>query len=198
MGTLYHSNWSLESSRINRAPPFFIIYVNWRIWIHYEEFLQKIYTIICNNESKTQWSWGCSVFDAIIDHVTGMFSCHNTTLIIPQGYMEKGHRKYSIPLGVKKIFLHMFVTLQIKCYQYWPCGEAYAHYNQLEFGNFKINYLRELHNEYFTTRSLELENILVSSLSYLHCFLFWLLLIKQAWVKTGCHYYLFRQERNVQ
>ena len=102
MGTLYHSNWSLESSRINRAPPFFIIYVNWRIWIHYEEFLQKIYTIICNNESKTQWSWGCSVFDAIIDHVTGVFSCHNTTLIIPQGYMEKGHRKYSIPLGVKK------------------------------------------------------------------------------------------------
>lgn len=49
---------------------------------------------------------------------------------------------------------------QIKCYQYWPCGETYAHSNQLEFGNFKINYLRELHNEYFTIRSLELENIL--------------------------------------
>lgn len=47
------------------------------------------------------------MFDAIIDHVTGMFSCHNTTLIIPQGYMEKGHRKYSIPLGVKKFLTHV-------------------------------------------------------------------------------------------
>lgn len=49
---------------------------------------------------------------------------------------------------------------QIKCYEYWPCGEAYGHSNQLEFGNFKINYLQELHNEYFTIRSLELENTL--------------------------------------
>ena len=132
------------------------------------------------------------------------WSCH-WNVFMSQYYFNNSTRlhgkrpqKIQHSIGSKKIFLHMFVTLQIKCYQYWPCGEAYAHSNQLEFGNFKINYLRELHNEYFTIRSLELENILVSSWSYLHCFLFWLLLIKQAWVKTGCHYYLFRQERNVQ
>ncbi|XP_078365840.1 uncharacterized protein LOC144650067 isoform X1 [Oculina patagonica] len=49
---------------------------------------------------------------------------------------------------------------QIKCYQYWPCGEAYGHVNHLEFGDFRIYYLRELRNEYFTIRSLELENML--------------------------------------
>ena len=54
------------------------------------------------------------------------------------------------------------VILQIKCYQYWPCGQAYGHVDQLEFGNFRIHYLQELHNEYFTIRTLELENMLVS------------------------------------
>ncbi|XP_020610211.1 tyrosine-protein phosphatase non-receptor type 1-like, partial [Orbicella faveolata] len=52
---------------------------------------------------------------------------------------------------------------QIKCYQYWPCGEEYGHVSHLEFGNFRIHYLQELRSEYFTIRSLELENILVSS-----------------------------------
>ena len=51
---------------------------------------------------------------------------------------------------------------QIKCYQYWPCGEEYGHVGQLEFGNFRIYYRQELRNEYFTIRSLELENISVS------------------------------------
>ena len=106
------------------------------------------------------------------------WSCH-WNVFMSQYYFNNSTRlhgkrpqKIQHSIGSKKIFLHMFVTLQIKCYQYWPCGEAYAHSNQLEFGNFKINYLRELHNEYFTIRSLELENILVSSWSYLHCFLF--------------------------
>lgn len=49
---------------------------------------------------------------------------------------------------------------QIKCYQYWPCGEANGHIDQLEFENFRIYYLQELHNEYFTIRTLELENTL--------------------------------------
>ena len=57
------------------------------------------------------------------------------------------------------------VILQIKCYQYWPCGEEYGHVSQLEFGNFRINYRQEWRNEYFTIRSLELENILVSGKS---------------------------------
>lgn len=48
---------------------------------------------------------------------------------------------------------------QIKCYQYWPCGEEHGHVGQLEFGNFRIYYRQELRNEYFTIRSLELENI---------------------------------------
>lgn len=48
---------------------------------------------------------------------------------------------------------------QIKCYQYWPSGEEYGHVSQLEFGNFRIYYRQELRNEYFTIRSLELENI---------------------------------------
>lgn len=49
---------------------------------------------------------------------------------------------------------------QIKCYQYWPCGASYGHVDQLEFGNFKIYYIQELRNEYFTIRTLELENML--------------------------------------
>lgn len=57
--------------------------------------------------------------------------------------------------------------LQIKCYQYWPCGEEYGQVSHLEFGNFRIYYLQELRNEYFTIRSLELENILVSVKSIL-------------------------------
>ena len=55
--------------------------------------------------------------------------------------------------------------LQIKCYQYWPCGEAYGHVNHVEFGDFRIYYLQEMRNEYFTIRSLELENILVSMIT---------------------------------
>lgn len=54
------------------------------------------------------------------------------------------------------------VMSQIKCYQYWPCGEEHGHVGQLEFGNFRIYYRQELRNEYFTIRSLELENISVS------------------------------------
>ena len=54
------------------------------------------------------------------------------------------------------------LVLQIKCYQYWPCGVASGHVDQLEFGAFKIYYLQELRNEYFTIRSLELENMQVS------------------------------------
>ncbi|KAK3752022.1 hypothetical protein QZH41_009342 [Actinostola sp. cb2023] len=48
---------------------------------------------------------------------------------------------------------------QIKCYQYWPCGEKVGHTNTLEFGNFKITYIDENMSEFFTVKTLELYNI---------------------------------------
>ncbi|XP_020897721.1 tyrosine-protein phosphatase non-receptor type 1 isoform X2 [Exaiptasia diaphana] len=48
---------------------------------------------------------------------------------------------------------------QIKCYQYWPCGEAVGHTNVLEFGNYRITYIDENMSEFFTVKTLELYNI---------------------------------------
>ena len=53
--------------------------------------------------------------------------------------------------------------LQIKCYQYWPCGVVQDHVDVMEFGNFRISYLSERMGNYFTIRSLELENLTVST-----------------------------------
>lgn len=47
---------------------------------------------------------------------------------------------------------------QVKCFQYWPCGQAAGHSDMLEFEDFKVYYLKEVGNEYFTIRTLELEN----------------------------------------
>ncbi|XP_048577171.1 neurofilament medium polypeptide isoform X2 [Nematostella vectensis] len=47
---------------------------------------------------------------------------------------------------------------QIKCFQYWPCGERYAHVNCLELDSFQIKYITENRSEEFTVRILELEN----------------------------------------
>lgn len=60
---------------------------------------------------------------------------------------------------------------QIKCYQYWPCGVAAGHVDQIEFSDFRVYYLQELRNEYFTIRSLELENTLTGerrSIAHFH------------------------------
>ena len=51
--------------------------------------------------------------------------------------------------------------MQVKCFQYWPCGQAAGHSNMLEFEDFKVYYLKEVGNEYFTIRTLELENFVV-------------------------------------
>ncbi|XP_067052052.1 tyrosine-protein phosphatase non-receptor type 2-like isoform X2 [Acropora muricata] len=47
---------------------------------------------------------------------------------------------------------------QVKCFQYWPCGQAADHSDMLEFEDFKVYYLKEVGNDYFTIRTLELEN----------------------------------------
>ncbi|XP_073233033.1 tyrosine-protein phosphatase non-receptor type 1-like isoform X1 [Porites lutea] len=49
---------------------------------------------------------------------------------------------------------------QKKCFQYWPCGEVYGHVDQMEFGNFRIYYIQEKGDEFFTIRTLELESVL--------------------------------------
>ena len=51
--------------------------------------------------------------------------------------------------------------LQVKCYQYWPCGQAAEHVDQLDFEDFKVYFLKEIGNDYFTIRTLELENFVV-------------------------------------
>ena len=60
--------------------------------------------------------------------------------------------------------------LQKKCFQYWPCGEVYGHVDQIEFGNFRIYYIQEKGDEFFTIRTLELESVQVS-LCELHSFI---------------------------
>lgn len=47
---------------------------------------------------------------------------------------------------------------QVKCYQYWPYGQAAGHVDQLDFEDFKVYFLKEIGNDYFTIRTLELEN----------------------------------------
>ena len=55
---------------------------------------------------------------------------------------------------------------QIKCSQYWPCGVAQNHVDSMVFENFRVTYVSERKNEFFTIRSLEVENLAVSTVYY--------------------------------
>ena len=71
---------------------------------------------------------------------------------------------------INHLYKFFFAMLQKKCFQYWPCGEVYGHVDQMEFGNFRIYYIQEKGDEFFTIRTLELESLLVS-LCELHSFI---------------------------
>lgn len=60
--------------------------------------------------------------------------------------------------------LIIFTDFQLKCHQYWPCGEKVGHTDVLEFGCFRITYIEENMSEFFTVRKLEIFNMKVRQL----------------------------------